>query len=136
MFRSVLCVCMALISGGCSFLSSSAEEEKAQTMLINVDFQDRHRCSRISPEITVTNIPAGTRSFLVRLEESGDTPRILGGGTWENDNSGIIPEGALARYYQGACPRSGETGKYVFAVAAMGDDGQPKAVRTYKLELE
>ena len=136
MVRYLLLCAGALLLTGCSAMNPWAEEEKTGVMLIDVDLQPRHRCSRISPEITVRNVPAGTRSFMVRLEEDSNPPHYLGGGTWENDGSNVIPEGALTQHYQGACPKAGVSGRYVYAVAALGADGQPLAVRTYTFTQE
>ncbi len=102
-------------------------------MAVTVDFRDVHRCSRISPEIIISNPPRGTDSYVVRLVEYGDTERILGGGSWREDGNGTIPEGALTNHYVGPCPKEGATTQYSYFVSAMTDgDPQPLEVRVYR----
>ncbi|MDR2820659.1 MAG: MbtF [Desulfovibrio sp.] len=107
------------------------------TMSISVALRDVHRCSRISPEIDLEGVPPGIDHFDVRLMEYGDGERLLGGGVWKNDDSGVIPEGALARYYRGPCPPPGRSGEYAFEVSAMSKNNiQPVSVRLYKFTQE
>jgi phosphatidylethanolamine-binding protein (PEBP) family uncharacterized protein len=102
-------------------------------MNIEVNVRDVHRCSRMSPEILVADVPAGTHYFNVRLMEYGDEERVLGGGIWRNDGSGIIPEGALTQHYMGPCPPTGAMRNYAFVVSAMPSRGaQPLAVRIFR----
>lgn len=116
---------------GCAMFDSSEPEE--DNMTVTVDFRDVHRCSRISPEIVVVNPPRGTNSYIVRLVEYGDVERILGGGTWREDGSGQIPEGALTNHYVGPCPKEEELTEYAYIVSAMQDgDPQPMEVRIYR----
>lgn len=123
-----------LIVTGCAWYNDEPAEE---TMQIKVDFGDVHRCSRISPEIVITNPPTGTKFFDVRLMERGDVDRLLGGGTWSAEPSGVIPEGALTRHYMGPCPPAGKEGEYVYIISAMaGKDSQPLAVRLYKITMD
>lgn len=111
---------------------------KNNDMTLDVSLSDIHRCSRISPQITVTDPPAGTTSYAVRLVEfTRDGERYLGGGTWNADDSGVIPEGGLTLHYRGPCPPRGKTGSFAYVVSAMGQDKiQPLAVRLYKFEQE
>ena len=116
---------------------AAKEVEEEQGMSIAVTLRDVHRCSRISPEILVTDMPAGTESFDVRLVEYGDEERFFGGGTWANDCSGVIPEGGLTRHYRGPCPPAVESRDYAFVVSAMSKDNiQPLAVRLYRFTQE
>ena len=116
--------------------AKDAEDEQAG-MTITVTLRDLHRCSRISPEILVANAPDGTRTFDVRLVEYGDEERFFGGGSWDNDGSGVIPEGGLTRHYRGPGPPAGQSRDYAFVVSAMGKDNlQPLAVRLYRFTQE
>lgn len=124
----------ALLLPACA--AKNAEDEQAD-MTITVTLRDLHRCSRISPEILVANAPDGTRTFDVRLVEYGDEERFFGGGSWDNDGSGVIPEGGLTRHYRGPCPPAGQSRDYAFVVSAMGQDNlQPLAVRLYRFTQE
>jgi phosphatidylethanolamine-binding protein (PEBP) family uncharacterized protein len=115
------------------------DEAESVNMGISVTLRDIHRCSRISPEIQVVNIPEGTDYFDVRLVEYGPAGRqiFLGGGTWENDASGIIPSGVLSRHYRGPCPPAGQAREYAFIVAAMSrKSSQPLAAGRYRFIQE
>ncbi len=120
---------------GCAAREETAPPE--DNMVIAVDFRDVHRCSRISPEITITDAPAGTTFYDVRLVEMGEKERFLGGGTWREDGTGIIPEGALTRHYTGPCPQGKSPLTYVYVVSAMEKEGgQPLEVRLFRTQLE
>ena len=96
-------LCAALLLPACA---AKEKEEAPAGMSVTVNLRDVHRCSRISPEITVAQAPNGTDYFDVRLVEySGPAQELfLGGGLWDKDDSGSIPEGGLARHYRGPCP--------------------------------
>ncbi len=100
-----------------------------------IKWEDRHRCSRISPEILLSGVPAETVRFAVWLEEGTSPRRYLGGGIYENDRQGIIPEGALAQTYRGACP-GGETKRYRYTVAAYDKSNKSLANVRYEFDLK
>ena len=131
----LITLCSALVAGGCS---SKEVDTTPEGMTLSVDLRAVHRCSRISPEIVVENIPQGTRSYQVRLlEYHAEGERLLGGGVWEEDGSGIIPEGALTQFYRGPCPQQGQSGRYGFVVSAYGHDSvQPLMVRLFQFTQE
>lgn len=118
----------------------AAKEEdsvREEGMILSVDVREVHRCSRLSPEITVAYAPRGTKFYDVRLIEYGEEERFLGGGTWVEDGSGVIPEGALTRHYRGPCPPSGTNRDYAYVVSAMeSETSQPLAVRLYRFTQE
>lgn len=108
-----------------------------ETMTITVDLTEVHRCSRISPEITVAYAPKGTKFYDVRLIEYGEQERFFGGGVWMEDGSGVIPEGALARQYRGPCPPGTKSVDYAYMVSAMeSESSQPLAVQFYRFTQE
>ena len=79
------------------------------------------------------------QDFDVRLVEyTGDSQELyLGGGSWNNDGSGTIPEGGLTRHYRGPCPPSGQARDFAFVVAAMHKGSmQPLAVRLHRFTQE
>ena len=137
-----LCVTCATLTGGCSLFGSGsdnvAEEGPQDGMIIDVKYSDgMHRCSRVSPEIDVQNIPDGTDTFVVRLVEANAQERFCGGGSWRNDGTGVIPEGALTQHYQGPCPQAGQSSTYHFVVSAMQDGNpQPLMVRVFPVTPE
>ncbi len=127
---------LGLILAPVLICACSAKQEAAtrpEDMTISVDFSEVHLCSRISPEITVTYAPKGTKFYDVRLVEEGQQERFLGGGAWPEDGSGLIPEGALTRHYTGPCPPRGREVQYSYVVSAMDrENGQPLAVRLFR----
>ncbi len=106
-------------------------------MEVQVVFLDVHRCSLISPEIQVRNAPSGTTSYKVRLLERIDNrDQLLGEGSWRDDGTGVIPEGALTGHYKGPCP-AGEDKTYIYEVKAMsGNNPNPLAVAYQFITLE
>ncbi|MBD5640810.1 MAG: MbtF [Desulfovibrio sp.] len=130
-----------ILAGACLILSGCASREAGvaddDKMEISVDFREIHRCSRISPEITVAYAPKGTKFYDVRLLEKGEPDRFLGGGTWQEDGSGLIPEGALTRHYTGPCPPQDRETEYAYVVSAMAsENGQPLEVRLFRFRPE
>ncbi len=111
---------------GIFFLSGcGATQEPRSDMDVYADISEVHRCSRISPEIEVSDFPEDTIRFEVSLQDRADFSRVHGGGSWKNDGSGIIPEGALTRHYQGACPPEDDDSRsYQFVVKAVGENGR------------
>ena len=59
-----------------------AQPETPPDMQVEVKLRSLHRCSRISPEMVVTNVPRGTDYFDVRLLENEPQERLMGGGSW------------------------------------------------------
>jgi len=119
----------------CSCAAKDDTARQPEDMTISVDFREFHRCSRISPEITVAYAPRKTNFYDVRLVEEGQQERFLGGGTWAEDGSGLIPEGALTRHYTGPCPPKGREVQFAYIVSAMEkENGQPLAVRIYRFQ--
>lgn len=130
MFKSVALIGGGLLLCACASQQSAPEEDN---MLVEVNFAEMHLCSRISPEIKVLDAPKGTKYYDVRLMEEGVVPRYLGGGSWQEDGTGIIPEGALTRHYTGPCPKANQKTEFVYIVSAMEDpQGQPLEVRLHR----
>lgn len=129
-FFAIFVIACCLCACGAKDVEPSQPEDQ---MTISVDFREIHRCSRISPEISVAYAPKGTKFYDVRLVEEGQNERFLGGGTWVEDGSGLIPEGALTRHYMGPCPPKDRETEFTYVVSAMEkENGQPLAVRLFK----
>ena len=127
----------ALLLGACAAKDEQGAPEE-EDMTITVDLSEMHRCSRVSPEITVAYAPKGTKFYDVRLIEYGEEEeRYFGGGRWVEDGSGVIPEGALTRHYRGPCPPGTKALDYAYVVSAMeSENAQPLAVRLYRFTQE
>lgn len=133
----LLTLAVAIAMTGCATATEQTPPVENENMDITVDFREVHRCSRISPEITVAYAPKGTKFYDVRLVETGENERFLGGGVWQHDGSGIIPEGALTRHYTGPCPPRDRVTEYAYVVSAMeSENGQPLAVRIHRFRPE
>ena len=127
---------VAALLPGCA---SKETQEIPDGMAVTVTLRDVHRCSRISPEIQVVQTPASTDYYDVRLMEftSDSQEMFLGGGIWNNDGTGIIPEGGLTRHYRGPCPPTGQSREYAFVVSAMSRQSmQPISVRLFRFTQE
>lgn len=90
----------------------------AADLTVSFKFDSSNKCSRVSPEIRIGNIPDGTVAFRVKLKDRNKPTWNHGGGTVPHDGSGIIPKGALKDGYNGPCPPSGSH-TYVFTVKAV-----------------
>jgi phosphatidylethanolamine-binding protein (PEBP) family uncharacterized protein len=92
------------------------------------------KCSRTSPNIYLSNVPAGTKLFQVRLKDFDAPGWNHGGGKVANNGSGVIKAGALKSGYNGPCPPNG-VHSYEFTVKAIDKDGViigiGKAVRKF-----
>jgi len=102
-----------------------AENPGQDVAALDVDFswEPEHRCSGKSPEIRVAGVPEGTRLLKVTLVDLDVTFWNHGGGTVNNDGSGVIPAGALKSGYNGPCPPSGSH-RYEFTVDAVDEQGR------------
>ena len=129
-------LCAAALLPACA---SKETQEIPDGMAVTVTLREVHRCSRISPEIQVAQTPGSTDYYDVRLVEftSDGQDLFLGGGEWNNDGSGIIPEGGLTRHYRGPCPPTGQARNYAFIVSAMSRQNmQPLSVRLFRFTQE
>ncbi len=140
LFRAISCGLLGVLClAGCS----SQTPAPTEGMSIAVSFDNVHRCSRISPEITIYNPPRGTSYYEVRLTQVG-TSRYLGGGRWSygginEDGADVIPMGALLTSYRGPCPSAGSVDgrQFTYTVSAMASgSSQPLAVSNYTIMLE
>lgn len=132
-------LCSSLLTG-CGMSGNTSDVPEGTR--VEVNFGDRHRCSRISPEITVYNPPRGTAYYEVRVSQVGTSPeRYLGGSRWvygglNSDGADVIPEGGLSTMYRSPCPsRPGET--YRFTVYCMSKTStKPLAICDYVINLK
>jgi len=96
-----------------------------------------HRCSPVSPEIRLKDIPSGTRVLRVKMMDLDQKDNDHGGGdiapTESFGNSFTIAAGALTAY-KGPCPENFTTlgHEYQFSVTALGSDDKPLAVGSAK----
>lgn len=109
---------LSLLAAAATFLPLAATSARADDLQVSFKFDASSKCSRVSPEIKVGNIPNGTVALKVRLKDRNVPTWNHGGGMIAHDGSGIIPKGALKDGYNGPCPPSGSH-TYVFTVKAV-----------------
>ncbi len=112
-------------------LSACAAEPPApQSMAVAVSFGMRNYCGLgTSPAIAVTNPPAGTARYRVRMVNT----EVVFPTAYETtvDSPGTsIPEGAMANY-SGPCPGEFQRPRYRFTVTAVDGGGRALASADY-----
>ena len=96
-----------------------------------------HRCSPVSPEIRLKDIPAGTTTLRIKMTDLDQQDDDHGGGDISQSepfgSSFTIASGAL-KAYKGPCPENFTTlgHEYQFNVTALGADEKPLAVGSAK----
>ena len=106
---------------------------------LDVDFawNISHRCSPVSPEIRLKDIPPGTALLRVKMIDLDQKDDDHGGGDISQSepfgNNFTIASGAL-KAYKGPCPENFTTlgHEYQFSVTALGADDKPLAVGSAK----
>jgi len=92
-------------------------------MGVDFTFGSKHKCQGISPEIRLSDVPAGVASYEVKLTDL-DVPTFHHWSQTLPAEGPVIHEGAGSGYF-GPCPPSG-THRYEITVVAR--DGQSRAV--------
>ena len=96
-----------------------------------------HRCSPVSPEIRLKDVPSGTTTIRVKMTDLDQKDDDHGGGDISQSEpfggNFTIASGAL-KAYKGPCPENFTTlgHEYQFSVTALGADGKPLAVGSAK----
>ena len=106
---------------------------------LDVDFawNISHRCSPVSPEIRLKDIPPGTALLRVKMIDLDQKDDDHGGGDISQSepfgNNFTIASGAL-KAYKGPCPENFTTlgHEYQFTVTALGAEDKPLAVGSAK----
>jgi len=113
----VLAITLGLVGG------TSAQTSNPPKMGVDFTFGPKHKCQGISPEIRLSNVPAGVASYEVKLTDL-DVPTFHHWSQTLPAEGPVIHEGAGAGYF-GPCPPSG-THRYEITVVA--HDGRNRAV--------
>jgi phosphatidylethanolamine-binding protein (PEBP) family uncharacterized protein len=96
-----------------------------------------HRCSPVSPEIRLKDIPAGTTTLRIKMIDLDQKDDDHGGGDISQSepfgSSLTIASGAL-KAYKGPCPENFTTlgHEYQFSVTALGAEDKPLAIGSAK----
>jgi len=112
-----LAITLGLVGG------TSAQTSNPPKMGVDLVFDPKHKCQGISPEIRLSNVPAGVASYEVKLTDL-DVPTFHHWSQTLPAEGPVIHEGAGSGYF-GPCPPSG-THRYEITVVAR--DGQSRAV--------
>jgi len=96
-----------------------------------------HRCSPVSPEIRLKDIPSGTTTLRIKMTDLDQKDDDHGGGEISQSEpfggSFTIASGAL-KAYKGPCPENFTTlgHEYQFTVTALDAEDKPLAVGSAK----
>jgi len=112
-----LAITLGLVGG------TSAQTSNPPKMGVDLVFDPKHKCQGISPEIRLSNVPAGVASYEVKLTDL-DVPTFHHWSQTLPAEGPVIHEGAGSGYF-GPCPPSG-THRYEITVVAR--DGRNRAV--------
>lgn len=112
-----------------------ASAASAEDFAIAFGWDGIERCTKVPPEIALSNVPDGTARFEVKLVDLDFKPFNHGGGTAPNSGDGTIAEGDYETFtYKGPCP-PGTSHTYEFTVQAFAEDGRPLAKATAKADF-
>ena len=102
---------------------ATVDTTKLPRMGVDFAFDQKHKCQGVSPEIRLSNVPAGVASYEVRMSDL-DVSSFHHWGQTLAATGPVIREGAGVGYF-GPCPPSG-THRYEITVLA--HDNQKRAV--------
>ena len=112
---------IAAVSVGLTACQTTKEAKNMAALDVDFSWAGTKACSSQPPEITVSGIPAGTKTLHVKLKDLNVPGYNHGGGTVDYNGGHVIPAGAFV--YKGPCPPSGSH-DYRFTVEAISADGQ------------
>ena len=121
---------LAIMALAVALTTGCAKKPESELPRLTVLALAVEHCSKNSPELRIGNVPPGTASFEVSLRDLNSTADIHGGGTYRNDGTGVVPEGALKNRYAGPCSRN-SLHRYEFAVLARDASGKALASGVY-----
>ncbi|MFV0349658.1 MAG: YbhB/YbcL family Raf kinase inhibitor-like protein [Halodesulfovibrio sp.] len=133
-FLKGIVVCL-MVAGMAGCMGPKPVDNMAE-MQVEFDFVGGGcQLSSPNPELHVVNVPEGTSFLKVRMTDLDMTSYNHGGGTVPYSGKGFVEAGAL-KAYQGPCPPSGTSHKYVFDVQALNADqtlmlGRGKAAKKF-----
>lgn len=120
MKRPLLALAVVAVAIGCATVDTS----KLPRMGVDFAFDQKHKCGGVSPEIRLSNVPAGVVSYDVTMIDL-DYQTFRHWGQTLVATGPVIREGAGAGYF-GPCPPFGTSHRYEIRVLAR--DSQEQAV--------
>lgn len=121
----------ALLVSGCA--GGMSDNPNAAALSISVNTAGI-RCTKMSPEITISGTPAGTTNYYFHLQDLNAPGWNHGGGTVPAASDGVIKAGSIGGGYNGPCPPDG-THTYVFTVKAMDASGSVLAAGKQSIDM-
>ena len=123
-----LASCLLLLAAsGCN---GPKQAENVQSMTVQFVWDGNGgSLSSPNPQLNIGNIPTGTVTFKVKMDDLDRKRFNHGGGSVANDGTGVIPVGAL-KNYKGPQPPRPEVHTYVFTVSALDADDRIIGVGT------
>jgi len=94
----------------------------ADNLSIDFSWSPRDRGSNENPEIHVKGFPESTKYFQVDLKDLNVKSYPHGGGTVDNDGSGVIARGSIKGEYIGPNPPPGRKNDYEIAITAYDEN--------------
>ena len=119
MTRTLLAIMVVAAVTGCSPGATST----LPRIGVDVAFDQKHKCQGVSPEIRLSNVPAGVASYEIKMTDL-DVPSFNHWNQTFTAAGPIIPEGAGVGYF-GPCPPSGT---HRYAITILARDAQKQAV--------
>lgn len=102
-------------------------------MSVDWTWKAAHRCNNTSPALTVNNLPAGTASLAIQMNDLDFQNKDHGGGSVPHagGSTAAIAEGAL-KSYLGPCPNNFNSfgHSYQITVRALAADGSEQGRAT------
>lgn len=112
------CLLAASLGDACAPVKVSPN---AKQLRIAFEWTEENRCSRRSPAIEVTGVPAAAVRLEVTLRDLDMPQGVHGGGIVTRWSDGVIPAGALYDF-RGPCP-PGPAHRYALRVRAIDAEG-------------
>jgi len=116
-----------LIIFGVLCFGCSKEEVDPSLPKLDMDFtwvKDQECLDKRSPEISIKEVPEGTKSLSITLYDRSNS-RDHGGDTIPFEGKTVIPEGSVKGTYEGPCPPGwGASPNYELTVKALDETGK------------
>ena len=119
--RGMLVMLVAAVITSCA---PAVQKEKLPKMGVDFAFEQKHKCQGASPEIRLSNIPAGVTTYEITMTDL-DVPTFHHWSQTVPAKGSVIPEGTVVGYF-GPCPPSG-THRYQIEVVARDAQRNPLA---------
>ncbi len=105
----------------------------AEPLGVALTFAPQNKCGGQSPEIHLTQVPAGTAAYKVQMTDE-QVPSFRHWNDTLPATGPVIPAGASTQYY-GPCPPSGKH-TYRVTVTALDQAGKALAQGAYRAEAD